>query len=130
MNLETLLKLKIIRRASNLQTNHHNIQAQICSDMKKLNYANPLYTNFNGGIDPEFARSKVISVALKKRGTNMASRMAQRIVTVAEIKEVVPEAQTEYAEVVSETKKQDQAEVVGTEEADVAESVLPNMEDL
>jgi hypothetical protein len=71
------------------------------ADMKKLNYANPLYTNFNGGIDPEFARSKVISVALKKRGTNMAARTVNKIV-VTEQKEVVVE-QSEYAEVVEST---------------------------
>ncbi len=35
-----------------------------------LNYANPLYTSHKGGIEPEFARSKVVSIALKKRGTN------------------------------------------------------------
>ena len=39
-------------------------------DLATLNYANPLYTSYFGGIDPEFARAKVVSNALKKRGTN------------------------------------------------------------
>lgn len=43
------------------------------ADLATMNYANKLYTSFNGGIDPEFARSKVISTALKKRGTNMSN---------------------------------------------------------
>lgn len=35
-----------------------------------LNYANPNYTNFKGGPDPEFIRAKAIRHGLKKRGTN------------------------------------------------------------
>lgn len=34
------------------------------------NYANPNYSNFKGGIDPEFARAKAAKHALKKLGTN------------------------------------------------------------
>lgn len=41
-----------------------------------LNYANPNYTNFNGGIDPEFARAKAIKHGLKKLGTNSNERPA------------------------------------------------------
>lgn len=44
-------------------------------DNTKLNWANALYTSFNGGIDPEFARSKCISHGLKKRGVNMNAVM-------------------------------------------------------
>jgi len=40
------------------------------SDSEKLNYANPNYTSFNGGLDPEFARAKAIRHGLKKLGTN------------------------------------------------------------
>jgi hypothetical protein len=58
-----------------------NARGKSDADMKTLNYANKLYTNFNGGIDPEFARSKVVSVSLKKRGTNLAAKLTQRIVT-------------------------------------------------
>lgn len=40
-------------------------------DANTLNYANPNYTNFNGGIDPEFARAKCIRHSVKKLGTNV-----------------------------------------------------------
>ena len=33
-------------------------------------YANANYTNWNGGVDPEFARAKAVRHALKKLGTN------------------------------------------------------------
>lgn len=39
-------------------------------DINTLNYANPNYTNFNGGIDPEFARAKCIRHSMKKLGSN------------------------------------------------------------
>lgn len=39
-------------------------------DSEKLNYANPNYTSWQGGIDPEFARAKAIRHGLKKLGTN------------------------------------------------------------
>ena len=55
-----------------------NARGKQDANLDTLNYANPLYTNYRGGIDPEFARSKVISAALKKRGTNMGSRMASQ----------------------------------------------------
>lgn len=40
------------------------------SDAATRSYANPLYTSFKGGIDPEFARAKAVSHGLKKLGTN------------------------------------------------------------
>lgn len=40
------------------------------ADADKLNYANDNYTNFKGGIDPEFARAKAIRHGLKKLGAN------------------------------------------------------------
>ena len=40
------------------------------ADGEKMNYANDNYTNWKGGIDPEFARAKAIRHALKKLGTN------------------------------------------------------------
>lgn len=39
-------------------------------DEKTMNYANPNYTNWKGGMDPEFARAKCIKHSLKKLGTN------------------------------------------------------------
>lgn len=41
-------------------------------DNNTFNYANENYTNFKGGIDPEFARAKAIKHALKKLGTNQS----------------------------------------------------------
>lgn len=40
------------------------------ADVNTFNYANPNYTNFKGGVDPEFARAKAIRHSLKKLGTN------------------------------------------------------------
>jgi hypothetical protein len=58
-----------------------------------LNYANENYTNFHGGIDPEFARAKAIRHGLKKLGTNQNEGRALNIVTPTQKKRVVdPEA--------------------------------------
>ncbi len=104
-----------------------NARGKNDADIKKLNYANPLYTSFNGGIDPEFARSKVVSTALKKRGTNMASRLSERI-TATTVKEVmveeVKENHTEYAEVL-ESKTNEPS--VTNEEGTIQ---MPDVEDL
>jgi hypothetical protein len=89
------------------------------NDASTKDYSNPLYTNFNGGIDPEFARSKVVSAALKKRGTNQAARLSDRIVVSAiapSAKIVVEETEkkeefTVYAEVISETTNPPKVEV-------------------
>lgn len=40
-------------------------------DANKMNYANALYTSWNGGIDPEFAATKAIRHSLNKLGTNV-----------------------------------------------------------
>lgn len=72
-----------------------------------LNYANENYTNFKGGIDPEFARAKAIRHGLKKLGTNQNENRAVQIVTtpiknvvddVADIKAAADDAGHEYAE--------------------------------
>lgn len=49
-------------------------------DAAKLNYANPLYTSFKGGIDPEFARAKAVKHGLKKLGTNPNEIQAAQII--------------------------------------------------
>lgn len=46
-----------------------------------LNQANPNYTSFNGGIDPEFARAKAIRHGLKKLGTNQNEARARHLQT-------------------------------------------------
>lgn len=90
----------------------HNKNSRGKDDAATRDYSNPLYSSFNGGIDPEFACAKVVSLALKKRGSNMAARSADRIYSSlasptpadqpSRSKEVVPMTQTEdvpYTEV-------------------------------
>jgi hypothetical protein len=48
-------------------------------DATQVDYSNPNYSNFNGGIDPEFARAKSIRHALKKLGTNANERIMVHI---------------------------------------------------
>lgn len=48
-------------------------------DQNSLNYANENYTNFYGGIDPEFARAKAIKHGLQKLGTNQNETRATSI---------------------------------------------------
>lgn len=55
------------RRASHNENGRNKQDA----NAETFNYANPNYTNFKGGIDPEFARAKAIRHALKKLGTNL-----------------------------------------------------------
>lgn len=56
-----------------------------------LNYANPLYTSWKGGIDTEFLRSKLIRHSLKKLGTNPNEQAAVRIYDVPKERVVDPE---------------------------------------
>ena len=49
------------------------------ASLEKLNYANPNYTSWKGGIDPEFARAKAIRHGLKKLGTNANEKYANKI---------------------------------------------------
>lgn len=82
------------------------------ADIQKMNYANENYTNWKGGIDPEFARAKAIRHALKKLGTNPNEGKFQTITIPAEKKIVIDAAAEEaaasdeavYAEVIEETK--------------------------
>lgn len=55
------------KKASHKQNGRNKPDA----DLAKMNYANINYSNFNGGIDPEFARAKAIKHGLKKLGTNI-----------------------------------------------------------
>lgn len=61
-----------------------------------LNYANPNYTNWKGGIDPEFARSKSIRHGLKKLGTNQNETRATSI-TIPVVKKVVVDPEADRA---------------------------------
>lgn len=48
-------------------------------DAATKDYSNPNYTNWKGGIDPEFARAKAIRHSLKKLGTNPNEKYAVKI---------------------------------------------------
>ena len=50
------------RKASQTKNGRNKSDA----DLNKMNYANPNYTSFAGGVDPEFASAKCIKHALKK----------------------------------------------------------------
>ena len=74
------------------------------ADNQKMNYANHLYTSFNGWIDPEFAKAKAIRHALKNLGGNIAELKAQHIQIEAEVlsTEAAMQEVTEDAEVIEE----------------------------
>lgn len=57
-------------------------------DDDTLNYANPNYTNWKNGLDPEFARAKCIRHSLKKLGSNPNENM-QVIINGPKFKPVI-----------------------------------------
>lgn len=63
------------KRASHKENGRYKKDA----DDSKMNYANPNYTSWKGGLDPEFARAKCIRHALKKLGTNPNERIFKTI---------------------------------------------------
>ncbi len=65
------------------------------ADAATVDYSNPLYRSFNGGIDPEFARSKVVSAALSKRGINLSAKASDKIHVVPQYKEVIEDVTAE-----------------------------------
>jgi hypothetical protein len=69
------------RRASHKEMSRNKPDA----NNESLNYANDNYTNWNGGIDPEFARAKAIRHALKKLGTNANEYKAIKIAQPKEV---------------------------------------------
>jgi hypothetical protein len=83
---------------------------------KNLVYANPNYTAWNGGLDPEFARAKAIRHALKKKGANFNEQRAAAsgIIATAADKQFTVEPEVDRqataddqfteAEVITETK--------------------------
>lgn len=48
-------------------------------DAASMNYANPNYTNWKGGIDPEFASTKAIKHGLNKLGININEPVTKRV---------------------------------------------------
>lgn len=119
------------------RTASHTKNSRGKNDAATVDYSNKLYTSFYGGIDPEFARSKVISVALKKRGTNLSARINDNVIiapmplekqpvsTPPTIeKSVYEEVATNTSPVTSPVKTEDAVVVVVVvEEAVVTETV-------
>lgn len=68
------------------------------ADANRLNYANPNYTNWQGGIDPEFARAKCIRHSLKKLGTNPQEVPAQARVYDSPKTPIVDPEKDEYVD--------------------------------
>lgn len=99
------------------------------ADPVKMNYANENYTNFRGGIDPEFARAKAIRHGLKKLGTNLNERRMEKIDVVDAKYKLVDEAADEAA---ASDESFTPAEVVGSQvHVQVHEIVnVPNSDDL
>lgn len=61
------------------QSKSHQENSRGKEDATTKDYSNPNYRNFNGGIDPEFARAKSIRHSLKKLGTNPNERLMVNI---------------------------------------------------
>jgi len=99
------------------------------ANAQTMNYANENYTNFRGGIDPEFARAKAIRHGLKKLGTNMSERRMEKIDVVDAKYKLVDDAADEAA---ANDDDFTPAEVVGSQvHVAVHEIVkLPNSNDL
>lgn len=81
------------------QTASHKENGRYKQDakMELLNYANPNYTSWKGGIDPEFARAKAIRHGLKKLGANQNEGRMINIVIPAEKRIVIDENKDQEA---------------------------------
>lgn len=96
------------RRASHKENGRNKQDA----NLESLNYANENYTNWKGGIDPEFARAKAIRHALKKLGTNPNEGKFVSIVIPEQKRVVIEESKDNesstdeagYTDIISETK--------------------------
>jgi len=113
------------RRASHKENGRNKQDA----NAETMNYANENYTNFRGGIDPEFARAKAIRHGLKKLGTNMNERRMEKIDVVDAKYKLVDEAADEAA---ANDEGFTQAEVVGSQVHVAVHEIVnvPNSSDL
>lgn len=106
------------RRASHNENGRNKQDA----NAEKLNYANPTYTNWKGGIDPEFARAKAIRHGLKKLGTNQNESRAAAIVNVP-VKNVVDQD----ADMMAAGDEQGPVEYIQHEEVSTAVNPAPSI---
>ncbi len=91
-------------------------------------YANPNYTSWKNGIDPEFARAKAIRHGLKKLGTNMNERNAIAI-QPTEMKQIIVDPQADEA-VINETEIQEAEIIQNAEVVQTNESVIITVEQI
>jgi len=91
-------------------------------DSKTLNYANPLYISFKGGIDPEFARAKAVKHGLNKLGTNPNAVHAERI--TIEPKRVVIDPKIEQEALAEEVAAPKAGEPEYTEHEEISSAPL------
>ncbi len=114
------------RRASHNERSRGKADA----NAKTLNYANPNYTNFYDGIDPEFARAKCIKHALKKLGNN-PQEAAIRVYDVPKQRVVDPEIEADdYHDFTEGDNIAPHVEVSSTTHEDQQDSEFPNANDL
>jgi hypothetical protein len=78
-----------------LASHKENGRGKSDANLEAMNYANQSYTNFNGGIDPEFARAKCIRHTLKKLGTNPQEGNTIKIYDMLKDRVVDPEKDIE-----------------------------------
>ncbi len=79
--------------------------------IETMNYANPNYTNWKGGIDPEFARAKAIRHSLKKLGTNPNEGKFNKIIVSAKT-------------VIIDKEKEEQALIVDEETGEITNAIV------
>lgn len=100
------------------RTASHTKNSKGKQDASTVDYSNKLYTSFNGGIDPEFARSKVVSVALKKRGTNLSAKINNDVI-IAPVVPTMRLSTTTHKEIVAKPQpvvvEESKAEVMSNE---------------
>lgn len=101
-------------------------------DAETCNWANALYTSFNGGIDPEFAATKAIGHALngKRLGTNLNERVMNRI-EIKDIKHVVINPTVDMTAAADDAGISfEAAEIVQENESALPQEALPTSDDL
>jgi hypothetical protein len=108
------------RRASHKENGRYKDDFGTAAATESLKYANENYTNWKGGIDPEFARAKAVRHGLKKLGTNPNEGKFKSI--IAHPIEVIVDAEKDNA---AGSEEANYAEVV---ESTTNEAIKPNTE--
>lgn len=118
------------RRASHKENGRNKNNA----NAETLNYANPNYTSWKGGMDPEFARAKCIRHSFKKLGTNpQESQGTVRVHDLPKQQAVVNPEMDEYPDGAGTTDNDvitDYEEINSTLNDQSPDSYIPNSNDL